>query len=131
VSRSVRSTWPTSRGRARRAAVAGYPQRPVVFVTTDPGRDTPERIRKWLDRFDSDFIGLTGSEKELMGDQTAAGLKPASREFTNQKHYAVGHAVQVLAYTRDDSLRVIYPSATRQQDWEQDIPLLQRFEPKS
>jgi protein SCO1/2 len=33
----------------------------VVFITTDPQRDTPERLRSWLDSFDPSFIGLTGT----------------------------------------------------------------------
>lgn len=31
----------------------------VVFVSTDPQRDTPEVVQDYLDRFNSDFIGLT------------------------------------------------------------------------
>jgi protein SCO1 len=37
----------------------------VVFVTTDPRRDSPKVLRSWLDRFDKRFIGLTGSESLL------------------------------------------------------------------
>src|SRR5690606_5395280 len=32
----------------------------VVFVTTDPERDTPERLRTWLASIDSTFVGLRG-----------------------------------------------------------------------
>jgi protein SCO1/2 len=32
----------------------------VAFVTTDPARDTRAALRTYLDRFDSDYIGLTG-----------------------------------------------------------------------
>lgn len=38
----------------------------VVFVTTDPGRDKPAVIRKWLDRYDPGFIGLTGAMKDIV-----------------------------------------------------------------
>jgi protein SCO1/2 len=31
----------------------------LVFVTTDPARDTPEVMRKYLARFDPSFVGLT------------------------------------------------------------------------
>src|SRR5438132_5363717 len=34
----------------------------LVFVTTDPARDTPHALRAWLNQFDKRFIGLTGSE---------------------------------------------------------------------
>ncbi|HEY2012434.1 MAG TPA: SCO family protein, partial [Bryobacteraceae bacterium] len=35
----------------------------LVFVTTDPARDTPTVLRRWLGLFDRRFIGLTGSER--------------------------------------------------------------------
>src|SRR5947207_5200923 len=36
----------------------------LVFVTTDPARDTTAVLRRWLDHFDKRFVGLTGSEAE-------------------------------------------------------------------
>ncbi|UYM05677.1 SCO family protein [Solicola gregarius] len=35
----------------------------VVFVTEDPARDTPRVLRRWLDRYDKDFVGLIGGPK--------------------------------------------------------------------
>ena len=32
----------------------------VAFVTTDPARDTRPALRTYLDRFDPDFVGVTG-----------------------------------------------------------------------
>ncbi|HLJ14350.1 MAG TPA: SCO family protein [Bryobacteraceae bacterium] len=32
----------------------------LVFVTTDPARDTRVELRRWLDNFDKHFVGLTG-----------------------------------------------------------------------
>ncbi len=32
----------------------------VVYVTTDPARDTGPVLRSWLDRYDPSFVGLTG-----------------------------------------------------------------------
>src|SRR5215467_3592343 len=40
-------------------AIAG--QVKLVFVTTDPERDFPAVLRRWLDLFDPHFIGLTGT----------------------------------------------------------------------
>ena len=36
----------------------------VVFVTTDPARDTPAQLRQWLANFDRSFVGLTGSREQ-------------------------------------------------------------------
>jgi protein SCO1/2 len=37
----------------------------VIFVTIDPRRDTPQRLRTYLAGFDPSFVGLTGSAAEL------------------------------------------------------------------
>jgi protein SCO1/2 len=37
----------------------------LIFITTDPERDTVEVLRTWIDKFDSRIIGLTGSLEEL------------------------------------------------------------------
>src|ERR1022692_3780305 len=34
--------------------IAGQVQ--LVFVTTDPARDTPRELRRWLDNFDKHFV---------------------------------------------------------------------------
>lgn len=37
----------------------------VLFVSVDPGRDTPERIRTYVNAFDPAFIGATADEATL------------------------------------------------------------------
>lgn len=37
----------------------------VVFVTVDPRRDTPGRMKSWLGQFDPSFVGVTGTEAQL------------------------------------------------------------------
>ncbi len=36
----------------------------VAFVTEDPQRDTAPVLRRWLDRFDPDFVGLRGGNAQ-------------------------------------------------------------------
>ncbi len=97
----------------------------VVFVTTDPTRDTPRRMREWLAAFDPSFVGLTGTPAELMDAQIAAGVAPSvAKPAPGDTTYEVGHAAQVLAYTPDDRLRAQYPFGTRQREWAHDLPLL-------
>lgn len=38
----------------------------VVFVTTDPARDSTKVLEEYLDRYDEDFIGLTGDLKDIV-----------------------------------------------------------------
>lgn len=102
----------------------------VVFVTTDPDRDTPDRLRQWLNNFDSRFIGLRGSADSVNRIQATLGLPPATMEMMDpsaagpRAAYGMGHAAQVLAFTPDDSLRVEYPSGFTADDWANDLPKL-------
>ena len=106
----------------------GYERRrevEVVFVSTDPERDSPERIRAWLDRFDPAFVGLRGDRAEIDSIQRSLGLPPSVLEpRSGDGSYAVGHAAQVLAFSPDGPARVVYPFGTRQADWAHDLPLL-------
>ena len=46
----------------------------MVFVTTDPARDTPSVIQTWLDHFGTDFTGLTGTIAQIRGAEAAIGM---------------------------------------------------------
>jgi protein SCO1/2 len=96
----------------------------VIFVTTDPERDTPERLRLWLDNFDTSFIGLRGSRDEVNEIQVALGLPASVIEKTENGGYVVGHSARVLAFTKDNLAHIGYPFGTRQADWAHDLPLL-------
>lgn len=49
----------------------------IVFVTVDPQRDTPERMKSYLANFDGRIVGLTGSRDVL--DRFAVGMGAASQ----------------------------------------------------
>lgn len=108
----------------------------VLFVTTDPNRDTPGVLRAWLDNFDKRFIGLRGSLDSVNAIQAKLGLPPATMEMMDMKGmkpvgpmsmYGMGHAAQVLAWSADDSLRTEYPSGFKVDDWVNDLPKLARI----
>ncbi len=103
----------------------------VVFVTTDPARDSPVVLRAWLDQFNRDFVGLTGTEAEADSVQRLFGLAPAVREPPGPDgQYLVGHAAQVIAFGVDDTARTAYPFGQRQTDWAPELRrLLQVPEP--
>ena len=97
----------------------------LVFVTADPGRDTPERLRSFLDQFDEDFIGLHGTVEQLDTAQRAANVPPAVRDEPDEEgNYAVGHATQMIAYQPDGVAGIVYPFGTREGDWVNDLPRL-------
>lgn len=105
----------------------------VVFVTTDPARDTPTRLAAYVRGFHPAFVALTGSDTAVAQALAAAGAAPASR-FRNgadslppapgDTAYTVLHVATMFVYTPDDSLHVTYPPATRSDEWAHELPRL-------
>jgi protein SCO1 len=102
----------------------GVPDPLVVFVTTDPERDTPERLREWLDGFDEDFVGLTGTPEEIAAAEAAAEVAGSIRTTDDDGDPEVGHDARIVAYTPDDRAHVVYEFGTRREDWIADLPRL-------
>ena len=98
----------------------------LVFVTTDPARDTPQVLRRWLDLFDRRFIGLTGTEAAIQAVQRASKVPVATKTGPASANYAVSHANFVIAYSKDNLAHVIYPGGVSKDDWVHDLPLLIR-----
>lgn len=98
----------------------------VVFVTTDPERDTFPRLAQWVRGFDRRFMALTGDTAQIHAAERALGLGIEVRDSSVAVAgaYALQHASQVIAFTRDGMARVQYPFGTRQRDWAADLPRL-------
>jgi protein SCO1/2 len=82
----------------------------VVFVTTDPVRDTPPVIRSWLNQFNTNFVGLTGSQIEVASAQTQAGLGTSSKVPDGHGAYGINHAAFIMVYTPDDRAHITFPA---------------------
>jgi len=66
----------------------------VIFVSVDPGRDTPEIIRDYVRRFDDAFIGITGTAAEL--DKLAGSIGAPIFVDTAADNYIVDHSTAVF-----------------------------------
>jgi len=55
----------------------------VLFITVDPERDTPARLREYLGNFDPDFLGLTGEEAQLQEVASSYGAFFMRRELAD------------------------------------------------
>ena len=71
----------------------------VLFVSVDPGRDTPERIAAYLNGFDPAFDGVTASDAELAPLLAQLGVAvEKEHDHSGGGHYNVVHnsAIYVL-----------------------------------
>lgn len=49
----------------------------VLFVTLDPERDTPERLRGWMENFHPEIVALRGEEEDIWRQVAAWGVHAA------------------------------------------------------
>ncbi|MET9884625.1 SCO family protein [Streptomyces sp. NPDC006430] len=95
----------------------------VVFVTTDPERDTPDSLAAWLRAQDPSFIGLTGDFATI---QTAArklgiGIEAAKKETDGS--VVSMHGAQVIAFSpKSDEGYLLYGEGTTVDDYTKDLP---------
>jgi protein SCO1/2 len=97
----------------------------VIFVSTDPERDTPERLRSWLDGFDKAFVGLRGSIEQI-NEALSSMMLPGVAMMPAESHGepVIGHPAAVLAFGPDGLARIRYGFGVRRSDWSHDLPLL-------
>jgi protein SCO1 len=88
----------------KRLAPADRDQIQFIFVTTDPARDTERAIRRYLDRFDPSFVGLTGPLPTIKRAATQVGVDIEGMEKLPSGGYEVGHSAQVIGFSRDSGV---------------------------
>ncbi|MDH6625047.1 protein SCO1/2 [Streptomyces sp. LBL] len=95
----------------------------VVFVTTDPGRDTPAELGKWLKGIDSRFVGLTGDFSTIQAGARTLGIsiEPTHKD-KNGKLVSV-HGTQVVAFSpKTDAGYLLYGEDATVDDYTKDLP---------
>ena len=114
----------------------------LAFITVDPARDTPRRLRRWLDRFDPTTVGLRGSdrtvhaaERALYADPSSIATETAHKGGHKGGHggghtkghesggYEVNHTGSVYVFGPDDA-SVIYTGGTRPREYAADFERL-------
>jgi protein SCO1/2 len=98
----------------------------VAYISVDPERDTPERLRAYTEVFDKSFLGLTGPEAQLAPVWKAYGVSIARRPVPGRDPgaYAVHHSASVYLIDPRGRLRVMAPFGTPVDDLLHDVRVL-------
>ncbi len=101
----------------------------VVFVTTDPERDTSAELGKWLKGVDADFTGLTGDFATIQAGARQLGISiEPSKKDKNGKVVSM-HGTQVIAFSpKTDGGYVLYGEEATAADYTKDLPKLLKGE---
>ena len=95
----------------------------VVFITTDPERDTPKRLAAWLGSMDTSFIGLTGDFSEIQAGARALGVDVEKPVKKKDGTVSVTHGAQVIAFSpKDNKAHAVYLQGTTSAQYAHDLP---------
>ncbi len=92
----------------------------LVFITTDPDRDTGPVMRAYLGRFDPTFIGVTAPMPEIQQVATGLGVAITGHDASGAG-YTVGHGAQVLGFGPNHTAGVIWLPGTPVRDLRADV----------
>ncbi|MGW4020503.1 SCO family protein [Streptomyces sp. NPDC005009] len=95
----------------------------IVFVTTDPERDTSAALGKWLKGIDSQVVGLTGDFDTIQAGARTLGISiDPPRKDDNGKTVS-DHGTQVIAFSpKTDGGYVLYGEDATVEDYTKDLP---------
>ncbi len=83
----------------------------VLFVSVDPERDTPEQLKKYVDYFHPDFIGVTGPQEQLAPLTMQLGIAYRIEEHeAGATQYNVDHSVSILLMDPQGQLHGVFPA---------------------
>ena len=93
----------------------------VVFVTTDPKRDTAGVLQEWLGAFDPTFIGLTGPLPEIVEAGKALHVYVSDGMPLASGGYDVSHGSEVIAIDAHDRTPIVWTEGTSSAEFASDI----------
>jgi protein SCO1/2 len=83
----------------------------ALFVTVDPERDTPDKLKEYLSSFDPHLTGLTGSPEAV------AAMTKAYRVYVKKVPQAEGYTMDhtAIVYLMDKEGRFVAPFSLKRQ----------------
>jgi protein SCO1/2 len=83
----------------------------VLFISVDPERDTPEKLKQYVQYFHADFIAVTGPDKQLapLTRQLGIAYRVEAHEKGNP-NYGVDHSASILVINPEGLLYGVFPA---------------------
>ncbi|MEG6508339.1 SCO family protein [Methyloligella sp. 2.7D] len=66
-----------------------------VFISVDPGRDTPEALKAYLSNFGDEFVGLTGTDEQIAKVAKEYRVTYSTHKEESAENYTVDHSAIV------------------------------------
>ena len=93
----------------------------MFFITTDPANDDPATLKKYLGRFNPDFVGLTAPLEEIVKVGATLGVEVGKGERLPSGGFAVVHGTQIIGALSNGRAPLVWTEGTSSKDLAEDI----------
>ena len=95
----------------------------VILVSVDPDRDSNEVLKKYVNAFGENVIGITGNIEELkkLTDQLGIFFKANKHEGEN---YSVNHSAAVVVINKEAQFHAVFSAPHSIEQFVSDLPII-------
>ncbi|MEK0412306.1 MAG: SCO family protein [Methylophilaceae bacterium] len=96
----------------------------VIFITLDPARDTEDVLKKFIPTFNSSFLGLTGSEREI--DKVTTQFKIFYNKVNDgsKAGYTIDHSAGLYVIDKNGNVKLHISYGEKPEDIASDLEKL-------
>lgn len=88
----------------------------VLFITTDPARDTPDVMKSYVGNVNKSITGLTGSEAQIKAAEDAFKVYAVKNAPDKDGDYSVDHSGFVYLMSPEAKLLEVIPAEAKADD---------------
>lgn len=81
----------------------------AMFITVDPARDTPEKLKAYVAGFDPRILGLSGTEQQVAAAAAAYQVYYAKGEQVDEHDYVMDHSSLIYLMGPDGGFLNTFP----------------------
>lgn len=86
-----------------------------LFITIDPARDTPEKLKEFFTNYEGNFVGLTGTDEQIRHVKNVYKAYAAKVPGASPDAYLMDHSAYVYFMSPDDKMLEIFGSSSTPQ----------------
>ena len=98
----------------------------ALFITVDPKRDTPQKMKNYLRSFHPNFIGLTGTKQEILkvAENYGSAFMKNPTSIDSEKNYLMIHTGNIYLIDSSGQVRAIHFQDTEVKQIVNDIKVI-------
>ncbi len=98
-----------------------------VFISVDPQRDTPEKLNGYVNHFNQEIVGLTGSNEQLKALTQSIGVVYTSPNKNTKQDYTIDHSAQIFLVAPNGNLVAVFSTPHEFNTISEDFVILQSY----